>query len=74
MTVKLLSHVNWKKIALQLQLNQLVFKNSHQEICLFHFSLMEEKNVILKKLCSQLNHGQEVAKFIKQIEFAILTS
>ena len=72
--VKLLNHVNWKKIVHQLQLNQPVFKNSHQEICLFLFSHMEVKNVSLKKHFSQLNHGLEVAKFTKQIEFAILTS
>ena len=33
-----------------------------------------ESNAISKRLYTHLNHGQEVVKFIKLIEFAILMS
>ena len=74
MMVNLLSLVKRKKIAYHLQLNQLAFKNSHQEILLSHFSHMVESNAISRKPYTQLNHGQEVAKCIKPIEFATHTS
>ena len=72
--VKQLSPVNRKKTVYLHQLNQLAFKNSHQEILLFLFSHTVESNVISKRLFTQSNHGQEAAKSIKQTEFATRTS
>ena len=74
MMVNLLSLVNRKKTALLPKLNQLAFKNSHQEILLSHFSHMVESNATLKKPYTQLNHGQEAAKYISKKIFATHTS
>merc|ERR1712070_560835 len=72
-TVKLLNLAKLKKTAPPLQLNQLAFKSTHQEITHSHYSHTVVNNATLKKPSIQSNHGQRVAKCIKDHFLAIHT-